>query len=74
MIRACDMRGDLAIVGDLAGNLPWAVYLLIPLVLGFALLTSLALGSSSETRPPTRRSRGVSRALRHESDGTGPSD
>jgi hypothetical protein len=61
-------------VGDLAGNLPWGVYLLIPLVLGFALLTSLALGSGGEPLPPTRRSGGVSRALHDDADSTGPSD
>ena len=61
-------------MGDLAGNLPWGVYLLIPLVLGFALLTAVALGSAGEPRPPTRQSGGVSRALRHEADGTDPSD
>ena len=73
MIRACDAP-DWGNVGDLAGNLPWGVYLLIPLVLGFALLTALALGSFAEPPPPTRRSGGVSRALRHEGDDRRPSD
>ena len=44
-------------MGDLTGNLPVGVYLLIPLVLAFALLTSLALGSLAEprvVRPPGR--------------------
>ena len=61
-------------MGDLAGNLPWGVYLLIPLVLGFALLTSLALGSGAESRPQTRRSGGVSRAPRHDADDRRPPD
>jgi hypothetical protein len=72
MIRACDApdRGN---VGHLAGNLPWGVYLLIPLVLGFALLTALALGSGAAP-PPTRRSGGASRALRHEGEDRRASD
>jgi hypothetical protein len=60
-------------VGDLSGNLPWGVFLLIPLLLGFALLTALALGSAAAPAS-TRRSGGVSRALRHENDDRGPSD
>ena len=53
-------------LGDLAGNVPWGVYLLIPLVLACALLTSLALGSAAEPRPLKRRSGGVTRALRRD--------
>jgi hypothetical protein len=55
---------DPANVGDLAGNLPLGVYLLIPLVLALAILTSLALGSGGEPRATGRRIGGVSRALR----------
>jgi hypothetical protein len=58
--------------GDLAVNLPWGVYLLIPLVLGFALLTAIALGSDAEPRPLSSRSGGVTRALGHESDAHDP--
>lgn len=54
---------DPAKVGDLAGNLPGGVYLLIPLVLGLALLTSLALGSLGEPRTSGRRAGGVGRTL-----------
>lgn len=51
-------------VGDLTGNMPWGVWLLIPLALVLALLTSLAMGSRAAPRPSTRRAGGVSRALR----------
>jgi hypothetical protein len=50
--------------GDLTGNMPWGVWLLIPLALGLALLTSLALGSGAEPRRSSRRAGGVGRALR----------
>ncbi len=49
--------------GDLVGNLPVVVYLLIPLALALALLTSLALGSLAEPRAAGRRIGGVTRAL-----------
>jgi hypothetical protein len=49
-------------VGDLAGNWPWTVWLLIPLALVLGLITALALGAAAETGTPTRR-RGVSQAL-----------
>jgi hypothetical protein len=62
---------DPANVGDLAGNLPLGVYLLIPLVLALAILTSLALGSGAEPRATGRRVGGVSRALRS-GDAHGP--
>jgi len=51
-------------VGDLTGNLPWYVWLLIPIGLVFALLTSLALGSGAQPRHEAHRAGGVSRALR----------
>lgn len=53
--------------GDLTGNLPGTVYLLIPLVLVFAVLTALALGDRAEPRASRRRAGGVTRALEHES-------
>jgi hypothetical protein len=56
-------------VGDLAGNLPWAVYLLIPLALVLAVLTALVLGASGEAATAHRRAGGVSRALRRTSAG-----
>lgn len=61
-------------LGDLTGNLPWGVYLLIPLVLGFALLTALSLGSGAEPSPPKRRSGGMTRALGRDADEPRPSD
>jgi hypothetical protein len=51
-------------VGDLAGNLPFAVYLLIPLALALAVVTALVLGASGEAATAHRRAGGVSRALR----------
>jgi hypothetical protein len=50
-------------VGDLVGNLPFAVYLLIPLALGLALLTAVVLGPLGEPDPSEHRAGGVSRAL-----------
>jgi len=57
---------DPAKVGDLVGNQSAGVYLLIPLVLALALLTSLALGSLAEPRTSGRRVGGVTRALRRD--------
>jgi hypothetical protein len=54
--------GESSPIGDLAGNWPWTVWLLIPLVLVLALVTALALGAASEPEPTGRR-RSVSRAL-----------
>ena len=50
-------------VGDLVGNLPGVVYLLIPLVLALAFLTALILGPLGEPEASARRSGGVTRAL-----------
>ena len=50
-------------VGDLVGNLPFAVYLLIPIVLALALLTAYILGPRGEPGPTVRRAGGVSRML-----------
>jgi hypothetical protein len=49
-------------VGDLAGNWPWTVWLLIPLALGLGLITAMALGANAEEENTTRR-RAVSQAL-----------
>ena len=57
--------------GDLVGNLPFAVYLLIPLALALALLTAIALGPMGEPGPPGRRAGGVSRALRRREEASG---
>jgi hypothetical protein len=59
---------DPAKVGDLTGNLPWGVYLLIPLAIALAVITSLALGSGAEPRVAPPRTAGVTRALRGEPD------
>jgi hypothetical protein len=56
-------QGDPSKVGDLVGNLPLAVYLLIPLALALALLTAVALGPSGERDVNAQRAGGVSRAL-----------
>lgn len=58
---------DPAKVGDLVGNQSVGVYLLIPLALALALITSLALGSLAEPRTSGRRVGGVTRALRRDS-------
>ena len=50
-------------VGDLTGNLPGVVWLLIPVALVLALVTSLALGSGAEPPRQASRTGGVSRAL-----------
>jgi hypothetical protein len=61
-------------VGDLVGNLPVGVYLLIPLALVLAVLTSLALGSLAEPRTSGRRVGGVTRALRRDTSAPPTSD
>lgn len=48
--------------GDL-GNMPWIVYLLIPTVIVFALLTAFVLGDRAEPPPVHRREGRVTRAL-----------
>lgn len=50
-------------VGDLSGNLPVAIYLLIPLALVLALVTAVLLGSMGDPATSARRAGGVSRAL-----------
>ena len=50
-------------VGDLVGNWSWPVWLLIPLALGLALLTALALGPLGEPTDVERREGGVTRFL-----------
>jgi hypothetical protein len=60
---AAAQDGGASKVGDLTGNLPPAVYLLIPLALFLALLTALALGPLGNPGTTERRSGGVSRAL-----------
>ncbi len=49
--------------GDLVGGWDWPVLLLVPLALGLALLTALALGRTSQTGAGRRRQGGTSRAL-----------
>jgi hypothetical protein len=50
-------------VGDLTGNLPVAVYLLIPLALLLAFLTAVLLGAKGDPAKSVRRAGGISRAL-----------
>jgi hypothetical protein len=49
--------------GDLTGNLPWGVWLLLALVVALAVLTALALSAGGEAGEGARRQGGVSRAL-----------
>ena len=60
---AAAQSGDSSKSGDLAGNLPLSIYLLIPLALALALLTAVALGVSGEPEASDRRTGGVTRAL-----------
>jgi hypothetical protein len=60
---AAAQSGDSSKSGDLAGNLPLSIYLLIPLALALALLTAVALGASGEPEASDRRTGGVTRAL-----------
>ncbi|MGH9051081.1 MAG: hypothetical protein ACRDY4_15240 [Acidimicrobiia bacterium] len=55
--------GDPSKSGDLAGNLPFAIYLLIPLALALAFLTAVLLGSRGDPLAEERRAGGVTRAL-----------
>jgi hypothetical protein len=71
---ALGAAADPAKVGDLTGNLPVGVYLLIPLVIILAVLTALALGSLAEPRASGRRVGGVSRTLQRDSGPHSSSD
>ncbi|MEJ7582672.1 MAG: hypothetical protein WKF43_01045 [Acidimicrobiales bacterium] len=56
--------------GDLVGNWSWAVWLLIPLAVVLAFVTSLVLGSSGDATGNDRREGGVTRYLaRHDTAG-----
>ena len=68
MLGVLFAAGDPSKVGDLSGNLPWGVLLLIPLVVVLALVTALALGSGAEPRVTTPRSGGVARALQADAE------
>jgi hypothetical protein len=61
--RAQSEQGDPSKVGDLVGNLPLVVYLLLPLALVLALVTAIALGPRGERDVNATREGGVSRAL-----------
>ncbi|HEX6311317.1 MAG TPA: hypothetical protein VF152_06790 [Acidimicrobiia bacterium] len=64
--------GDSSASGDVAGNLPAAIYLLIPLALALAFVTAVALGDRGEPDPGEHRSGGLTRALgRRGPDGEG---
>jgi hypothetical protein len=60
---ASAQSGDPSKSGDLAGNLPLSIYLLIPLALGVALLTAVVLGARGEPEASDGRTGGVTRAL-----------
>ena len=57
-----------AAAGDLVGNWSWTVWLLIPLLLGLAVITSLTLGSLGEPERTTASRGGVSRFLAQSTD------
>jgi hypothetical protein len=57
-----------AAAGDLVGGWDWPVVLLVPLALGLALLTALALAAASEPGAVRRREGGTSRALARAAD------
>jgi hypothetical protein len=56
-------QGDSSKSGDVAGNLPFAIYLLIPLALVVAFVTAVALGERGEPEPGEQRAGGLTRAL-----------
>jgi hypothetical protein len=61
-------EGDPSKVGDLTGNLPLAVYLLIPLAIVLALLTAVVLGPRGDPTATVRRAGGVTRVLTERED------
>ncbi|MGH9026414.1 MAG: hypothetical protein ACRDWD_09925 [Acidimicrobiia bacterium] len=67
-VAAAQDEGDPSKVGDLTGNLPLAVYLLIPLALVLALLTAVALGPRGDPAASLRRTGGVARVLTERED------
>jgi len=60
---AAAQSGDPSKSGDLSGNLPATIYLLIPLAIVLALVTAVALGDRGEPEASERRAGGVTRAL-----------
>lgn len=58
----------LAAAGDLVGNWSWTVWLLIPIVVGLALVTALVLGPLGEPSREVDAERGVSRFLADRTD------
>jgi hypothetical protein len=68
VMHAVVAAADPSKVGDLSGNLPLAVYLLIPIAVVLAVVTAVVLGASGEAATASRRAGGVSRTLRRVSD------
>jgi hypothetical protein len=68
MTNAVIAAADPSKVGDLAGNLPWAVYLLVPLAVVLGVVTAVVLGASGEAATERTRAGGVSRSLRRTSE------
>lgn len=60
--------------GDVAGNLPFATYLLIPLALVIAFVTAVALGERGESEPGEQRAGGLTRALARRHDAAGSNE
>ena len=65
---AAQDEGDPSKVGDLTGNLPFAVYLLIPLAIVLALLIAVVLGPRGDPTGAVRRAGGVTRVLTERED------
>jgi hypothetical protein len=63
MATATAQSGDSSKSGDIAGNLPLSIYLLIPLGLALAFVTAIALGERGEPEAEERRAGGITRAL-----------
>ena len=63
MPAASSQVAVIASAGDLVGNWSWTVWLLIPIVIGLALVTGLVLGPLGEPDPEVDGERGVSRFL-----------
>jgi hypothetical protein len=72
MAAAHAQSGDSSKHGDVAGNLPFAIYLLIPLGLVLALVTAIVLGERGDPEGDEVRAGGITRALGRRGATPGP--